>query len=424
MERDDFQKAMESRGIILPSPEAFSHEEKFLTFGEGNFLRSFLYWIIDRMNLNGRFAGRGIAVQPVDPGLLTQEDLSLGLARQDCLYTSILRGLRNGGRIEEKYIVSSMSRIIPFKSTTYWQDILTAASSPTLELVFSQTTEAGIRIDPADAPDATPPHSFPAKLTLFLYNRYRCLGSTAESGLIIVPTELNYRSGDLLRDCIQELIRRFKLEEDFQNWFQRHVIIANSIVDSIISGKPNAVECAKLHRELGYTDNALSIGEPFKLWVIEDPARTVRAKFPAEDIPGFQMRYVDDLEYEHQMKMRLLCGAHSAMIAPSFLVGNDTVGESMKDPLILSYLRRMLYEEACPSMDIPYRQAADYTDAVLERFRNPFIEHKLLTLSLNYTSKMAERIIPSIIDFCRQNPIPPKGLAFALAAYIEAVPKG
>lgn len=418
LERVDFRKAMAAKGIDLPSPDACSYEEKFLTFGEGNFLRSFLYWIVDRMNMNDRFEGRGIAVQPVNPDLLSQDDLSLSLARQDCLFTTVLSGLQNGARVEEKYIVSSMSRIIPYKSKTYWKDILSAARSPALKLVFSQTTEAGIQIDPADDIQEMPPRSFPAKLTLFLYHRYRSLGHCGDSDLIILPTELNYRSGDLLRNCILELARRFKLEDDFLSWFGEHVVIANSVVDSIISGKPGPKECKKLHRELGYVDNALSIGEPYKMWVIEDPAHSIRTSFPAEEISGFKVQYVDDLEYEHQKKMRLLCGAHTAMIAPSFLIGNETVGESMKDPLILSFLHRLLYEETCRSMDIPYQQAVEYTDTVLERFRNPFIEHKLLTLSLNYTSKMAERIVPSIIDLGRKSHLPPKGLAFAFAAYM------
>ena len=370
------------------------------------------------MNLNGLFMGSGVAIQPIDPGQLSQEDLVSALSDQEGLYTTILRGLREGAAVDEKHIVSSLSRVLPFQSKTYWEDVLSLASNPGLAFVFSQTTEAGIRAHPDDAPEIIPPLSFPAKLTLFLYERFKQLGSEESSGLTIIPTELNYRSGDMLQQAISEIVEKFNLEKSFSSWLKEKIIICNSVVDSIITGKPDAQQLNALHKQLGYVDNAISIGEPFNLWVIEDKTNAVKEKLPLDRIPGLNVKFVDDLEVEHQKKMRILCGAHTSMIAPSFLMGNESVKESMEDPLVGPFIKKMIYEEACRSMDVPYEESKKYADAIFERFVNPHIHHKLLTLSLNITSKAAERIVPSIVDLCRNKHVLPKYLSFAFAGYL------
>ena len=413
-----FIKATQAKGIHIPPNDMLQLKEKFITFGEGNFVRSFIYWMIHRMNQRGMFLGSGVAIQPIDPGKLSQEDLVSALTHQDGLYTTILRGLRECKAVDERYIVSSMSRVLPFESKTYWEDTLSLAGHPGLEFIFSQTTEAGIRVHPDDAPDVKPPISFPAKLTSFLYERYKQLGESNNSGLIIIPTELNYRSGDMLNKCILEVIDRFKLESHFKSWFNEQIIICNSVVDSIITGKPGPDELISLHKQLGYVDNALSIGEPFNLWVIEDKTETVKEKLPLDQIPGLNVKFVEDLEIEHQKKMRILCGAHTSMIAPSYLIGNEFVKESMEDPLVGPFVKSLIYDEACKSMDIPYDEAKDYADAMFERFLNPHIHHKLLTLSLNITSKVAERIVPSVVDLCEKHNVLPNYLSFAFAGYL------
>ncbi len=413
-----FTEAAQSKGVHVPTKDMLRHREKFITFGEGNFVRSFIYWMIDRMNQRGLFLGRGVALQPINPDLLSQEDLVSALNEQDCLYTTVLRGLREGKVIDERTIVSSMSRILAFKSEAYWKDTLLLARNPALEFVFSQTTEAGIRIHPDDKQDATPPISYPAKLTLFLYERYKHLGKSNNSGLVIIPTELNYRSGDMLKRCVLEIMSRFNLESPFRSWFDGYVTICNAVVDSIITGKPGSDESAKLHKELEYVDNALSIGEPFHLWVIEDKTGGVKKKLPLDRVPELNVQFVEDLEIDHQKKMRILCGAHTSMIAPSYLIGNESVRESIKDPLVGRFTKTLIYDEACRSIDIPYDEARAYSNAIFERFLNPDIHHKLLTLSLNITSKVAERIVPTIVDLCEKQEIVPPFLSFAFAAYL------
>ena len=407
-----------AKGIHVPTDETLQLKNKFVTFGEGNFVRSFVNWMIHRMNLNGSFMGSGVAIQPIDPGQLSREDLVSALTEQEGLYTTILRGLREGAAVDEKHIVSSLSRVLPFQSNTYWEDVLSLASNPDLAFVFSQTTEAGIRVHPDDAPEIIPPLSFPAKLTLFLYERFKQLGREESPGLTIIPTELNYRSGDMLQQTISEIAEKFNLEFLFRSWLKETIVICNSVVDSIITGKPDTQELNGLQEQLGYVDNAISIGEPFNLWVIEDKTNTVRKKLPLHRVAGLDVKFVDDLEIEHQKKMRVLCGAHTSMIAPSFLSGNESVKESMEDPLIGPFIKAMIYDEACRSMDVPYEEARNYADAIFERFVNPHIHHKLLTLSLNITSKAAERIVPSIVDLCRNKQVLPNYLSFAFAGYL------
>ena len=410
--------ALMSAGVRLPKPESFTWAENFLTFGEGNFLRTFVYGTIDEMNRAGTFRGRGVAIQSVDPDQFSQEDPAPILARQDCLYTTVLHGMRDSRAVEERTIVASMSRVILYQSPGYWREVLAAAASPTLRLIFSQTTEAGIRLHPGDTREAAPAVSFPAKLALFLEHRFKTLGNTGESRLVIVPTELNYRSGDLLNSCVGELSAQWKLGDAFNAWMRKRVVICNSVVDSIVTGKPDAAEAEALYGELGYRDGALSVAEPFKFWVIEDRTGKLAMDFPVVGAPGITVRIVNDLENDHKKKMRILCGAHTAMIGVSFLAGNDTVRASVEDPLAGRFIENLIYDEACPSIDGPAEETRAYADAIVERFRNPFTEHKLLTLSLNITAKVRERLVSSILDLCRGNAAPPPRLVFAFAGYI------
>ena len=381
--------------------------ERVLQFGEGNFLRGFVDWMVDRLNREGLFGGRVVVVQPIRNGLVHL------LEEQDGLYTLLLRGLQGGKVVEEKEIIGSISRgIDPY---TDYDAYLACARQPELRFVVSNTTEAGIACDPSDRPDARPPASFPGKLTAFLHERWRHFGGDEGKGLVMIPCELIERNGDNLRRCVLETARSWELDPAFSTWVERANVFANTLVDRIVTGYPGD-EAAAITESLGYEDRLLDTGEVFHAWVIEAPPGV------AEELPltraGLNVTWTDDVNPYRDRKVRILNGAHTMTVLAAYLAGHDTVKECMDDPVVSGYLRAGLHDEIIPTLDLPRADLESFASAVLERFANPFVRHELLSIALNSTSKYRARVLPSLREYrSRKGELPPR-LTFALAALI------
>lgn len=392
----------------LANPEAIAAlPEKVLQFGEGNFLRGFVDWMIHKLNEQNLFNGRVAVVQPIAQGLTPM------LNEQDGLYTLLLRGIQNGQIVEEKDIISSISRgINPYEDFAAY---LGLAGNPELRFVISNTTEAGIAYSAEDRYDDAPPATFPGKLTVLLHKRFTAFNGAADKGLVIIPCELIDRNGDNLKKIVLRLAEEWNLGSDFAGWINNHNFFLNTLVDRIVTGYPRD-EIAALTEKLGYEDKLLNTAEIFHLWVIEGDKRF------AEELPfhkvGLDVIWTDDMAPYRTRKVRILNGAHTMTVLAAYLYGLDTVKECMDDELIRTFMEKGIYNEVIPTLDLPESELKAFAAAVTERFANPFIRHYLLSISLNSTSKFKTRVLPSILEYVNRKGELPKVLSFSLAALL------
>jgi tagaturonate reductase len=381
--------------------------EKVLQFGEGNFLRAFVDWMFARLNRCGTFGGRVVTVQPIAAGLARQ------INAQDGLYTVVLRGLQGGCIVEQREIVSAVSRCVdPYQD---FDAFIACAANPDLCYVVSNTTEAGIKTDPADAPDARPCVSFPGKLTQLLHARFRHFDGAPDRGLVMLPCELIERNGDALARAVAETARSWKLGDAFQRWVDEACLFTNTLVDRIVTGYPKD-EAADLCAQLGYEDSLLVAGEIFHSWVIES-RRPLEAELPFV-AAGLDVTWAADVGPYRERKVRILNGAHTMMVLAAYLAGKETVRECMDDPLFRSFMRIGIEREILPTLTLPREDLEAFANSVTERFSNPFIKHYLLSIALNSVSKYKARILGTVLDYRRtQGSLPPR-LTFSLAALI------
>lgn len=379
--------------------------ERVIQFGEGNFLRAFVDWMFHRLNNKGLFNGRVVAVQPIAEGLAGR------LNAQDCLYTLALRGLVDGKPAEELSLVGSISRAL--SSYADWAEVLRCAENPDIEYLISNTTEAGISYDGADRLDMTPPNSFPAKVTAYLYRRFQHFKGDAARGMVLIPCELIDRNGDNLKKIVLRYAAEWKLPPAFAAWVEKNNIFLNTLVDRVVTGYPKD-EVASFAARLGYEDSLLDTGELFHLWVIEGPA-WLAEKLPFTRI-GLNVIWTDDMSPYRTRKVRVLNGGHTSSVPASFLYGLETVGEMMDHPVMGRFVREAIYQEIVPSVDLDKKMLTSFADAVVERFKNPYIQHYLLSILLNSASKFKTRVLPSILDYQQRLGKLPPLLVFGLAA--------
>ena len=385
---------------------------KVLQYGEGNFLRAFADYGIDVANEEGRFNGNVAVVVPT-PLHDGSRRLLKFFAEQDNYYTVCLRGKKNGASYQENRVVGCVERVLSCHAD--FDAYIKLAELPELEFVVSNTTEAGIVFDAADKLDDKPPLRFPAKLTQFLYHRYRHFNGAADKGLIMLPVELIDHNGEALAACVKKYIELWGLSQEFKAWVEQNCIFAGTLVDRIVPGYPKG-EAAQITAELGYEDNLLDQAEPFGLWVIGD--ERVKSKF---DIGGdkLQVEFTDKIEVYKERKVRILNGAHTSMVLGAYLAGFDYVGDCMADADIRRQLDQSVFGEIVPTVHLPKEQAENFAKAVFERFENPFVKHALLSISLNSVSKWRARVLPSLKDSMAQNGGKlPKWLAYSLAALL------
>lgn len=368
-------------------------KETIIQFGEGNFLRGFFDCFLDSMNKSGLYDGKAVVIQPRSGGKCAL------LNEQGCRYNLLVRGIENGEIRQEHSLIESISRgIDPYKN---FDEYIKLADSPDFRFIVSNTTEAGIQFDPECSFDDKPCKSFPGKLTQLLYRRYK----NGLDGFIFLPCELIDSNGDELKKCILKYAEFWKLEDGFADWINSENIFANTLVDRIVTGFPSD-ETAELYPEDKFIDTA----EFFHLWVIEG---NFENELPLKKA-GFNVIWTDDAKPYKKIKVRILNGAHTSMVAGAILSGIETVGECMADKTVSEFLSKCMNEEILPTIG-DNEESRKFANDVFDRFRNPFIKHKLRSIALNSVSKFSVRVLPTILEYKEQNGVCPKVLTLSLA---------
>lgn len=400
-------KELDYKGYLLKSAP-----ERVLQFGEGNFLRAFVDYFIDMMNERAGFNSKVVLVQPIatPAGAL---DLAKVINDQDGLYTLYLRGFENGQKVNDKRIISCVSRCL--NAYTDYDALMQCAENPDLRYIACNTTEAGIVYNPACRFDEAPPASYPAKLTQFLYRRYQHFGTQTGKGFVILSCELIDDNGKELEKCVLQYIDQWGLESGFKTWVQQENVFCSTLVDRIVTGYPRS-EAQSLNAENGYEDMLLDTGEIFGFWVIEGP-ESLNQELPFA-AAGLPVLITDNHKPYKQRKVRILNGAHTSMVLGAYLAGQDIVRDCMDDAVICKFMNRTIYEEIIPTLTLPQEDLNDFAHSVTERFKNPFIDHALLSISLNSTAKWKARVMPSLLQYVEKKASLPTCITASLAFYI------
>ena len=377
---------------------------KVIQFGEGNFLRAFVDYMIDVANEAGVFDGSIAIVKPISFGSLEMFE------KQDNLYTVVLRGKENGETVNDSRIVTSISKVMDCKDD--YEDYMGLAKLGSLRFVVSNTTEAGIVLDKNDSMEGLPA-TYPGKLTKFLYERYLTFDGAMDKGLIILPVELIENNGGKLKECVLALCDCWELPAEFKNWVCEACVFCSTLVDRIVTGYPRN-EVAAICEELGYQDNLVDVGEPFGLWVIESD-KDISKEFPL-DKAGLPVVFTDNQKPYRERKVRVLNGAHTSSVLAGYLYGLDIVRDCMHDEVMGKFIRQVVMDEIVPQVPLPLEEVKDFAASVFERFENPFIDHALLSISLNSVSKWKARVLPSFKDYYVNKGELPRLITFSLAA--------
>ncbi len=397
---------------ITEARQPVPRKEKILQFGEGNFLRAFVDWMIDILNEKTDFNGNVVIVQPLERGL---SDM---INTQNGLYTTVLRGVQGGKTVEDFRTITSVSRCLnPYKKEDYEQ-YLKLAHSEDLRFIVSNTTEAGIAYSTGNTLKDAPQSAFPAKVCAFLYERYQAFQGAKDKGLIIIPVELIDKNGDNLKRIVKQYAKEWKLEAAFISWIDEACDFCNSLVDRIVPGYPRS-EAKELCEQIGYQDNLLDSAEIFHLWVIE-----CHGKFHEDELPlqkaGLNVIWSDDMSFYRTRKVRILNGAHTMSVLAAYQAGHETVQDCIADKNVLyPFMQKGIFEEIIPSMDGSKEELEAYAKDVLERFENPYNPHQLLSISLNSVSKFKTRNLPSLLGYIEKQGTLPNHLVFALSALIS-----
>ena len=379
--------------------------EKIIQFGEGGFLRGFVDWILQITNEKTDFDASVVVVQPIKEGLCDK------LAAQDCVYTHIARGMKDGVPTVDKKIIDVISRTV--KPYDDYEAYLKLAENPDFRFVFSNTTESGIAYVAEDKLDDAPPKSFPAKVTALLHRRF----SLGLDGFIFMPCELIEKNGETLKKIILQYADLWSLGNDFKKWVNEKNVFCNTLVDRIVTGYPKDEKI-----DLGYEDNMLNTSELFHLWVIEAP-KSLLDEIPF-DKTGLNIIITDNLDMYRTRKVRILNGAHTSMIPYAMLEGVETVKDCMEDKKMSEFVHKCVFDEIIPTLDLPKEELIDYAENVFERFNNPFIRHFCSSISLNSVSKFKVRVLPSLLEYIKRTGNMPENLIFSLAKLIEFYKNG
>ena len=378
---------------------------KVLQFGEGNFLRAFVDYWFDMSNEKAGWNGKVAMVQPIAQGLTKL------INEQEGLYTLYLRGSENGEKINRKRVISVCDACYnPYED---WEAIKEIAKSADLEYVASNTTEAGIVYDPESTFDQVPPTSFPAKLTVLLYERFKA----GQKGIVVLSCELIDNNGKELQKVVNQHIDDWKLGDDFKKWINEENLFCSTLVDRIVPGRiRDPKEVAEIEAENGYSDPLLDVGEVFGVWYIEGP-QWLEDKLPFKK-SGLNVHVVPEVAPYKKRKVRILNGAHTGFVLGAYLAGEDIVRDCMHDDVIHGFMNKMLYDEVIPVLPLDKADCDAFAAAVTDRFNNPFVDHQLMSISLNSTSKWKARNMPSFLEYIEKFGKLPQALTMSLAAYI------
>ena len=382
---------------------------KVLQFGEGNFLRAFVDYWFDLANEKAGWNGKCCLVQPIAPGL------SKMINEQEGLYTLYLRGSENGKKVDDKRVISSVANCLnPYEKADY-DKMMEVAASDDLQIIVSNTTEAGIQYDPSCKKDDCPPSSFPGKLTQVLYHRFQA----GKPGIIMLACELIDNNGKELLKCVNQYIDQWELGADFKKYVNEDCIFCGSLVDRIVPGRiRDAEEVKALDAKNGYEDPLTDVGEVFGVWVIEGDEK-LNDVLPFKKAGLLDKVFVTpDMSPYKKRKVRILNGAHTGFVLGAYLSGQDIVRDCMHNETIKGFMNKMLYDEIIPTLPLDKQDLLDFAAAVSDRFNNPFVNHELMSISLNSTSKWKARNMPSFLEYINEKGEIPTCLAMSLAAYI------
>jgi tagaturonate reductase len=402
-------KNLDQATMAAPEESQFELPEKVLQFGTDVLLRGLPDYFIDKANRQGLFNGRIVVVKS------TFQGDSISFEKQDGLYTQCIRGFQNGQPAEENIINASISRVL--QANTEWKEVLDCAHNPHLQVIVSNTTEVGIELVNDDIRQH-PPKSFPGKVLAFLYERFKAFAGSEQSGMVIVPTEMIPDNGDKLQAIGFELDHLNSLEDDFIEWLECCNRFCNSLVDRIVPGKPDAATQKSFDNSFSYTDQLLIVSEVHRLWAIEGDEDVKKVLSFAQADEG--MIIEPDITVYRELKLRLPNGTHTFACGLSFLASSKTVKQSMNDEALSGYITDLMKEEIAHSIPYPIGQGTiqAFADNVLNRFRNPYLEHHWLSIALNYSSKMRTRCIPLLLRHYKLYQSVPELMALGFAGYL------
>ena len=391
--------------------------ERIIQFGEGNFLRAFVDWIIWNMNAKTNFNGSVVVVQPIDKGMVEW------LNGQDCLYHVNLQGRLNGEPVNSLERIDVISRALSAYSQS--AAFMALAEQPDIRFIISNTTEAGITFDPSCKFTDAPASAYPGKLVQLLYRRYKTFNGCPSKGLILMPCELIFLNGHHLKECIYQYIELWKEDlgadyEGFKEWFTKYNYVCATLVDRIVPGFPRK-DIAAIQEKVGYNDNLVVQAEIFHLWVIEKPENMtieqLREEFPAEKA-GLHVLIAESEKPYHERKVTLLNGPHTVLSPVAYLSGINIVRDACNDPVIGQYIHKVQFEELMETLNLPMDELRQFASDVLERFNNPYVDHQVTSIMLNSFPKFETRDLPGLKTYLERKGELPKGLVLGLAAII------
>lgn len=398
------------------APQCGTYSEKIIQFGEGNFLRGFIDWIVWNTNKKTNFNASVAVVQPIAKGMVDV------LNEQDGLYHLNLQGMQGGKPVDTVEMIDVVSRgINPYED---YDAYLKLAEQPEIRFIISNTTEAGITFDPTCRLDDKPASSYPGKLVQLLFHRFRHFHGAADKGVFILPCELIFENGKHLKECIYKYIDHWNLGKDFAEWFERSCSVCCTLVDRITPGYPRDT-AAELNDRIGYEDKLLDKAEIFHLWVIEYPLKSTREEseqaalklqeaFPVGKA-GLNILFVPSEAPYHERKVTLLNGPHTVLSPVGYLSGLNTVKECCEDPVIGRFVHKVMYEELMQTLNLPENELQQFADDVMERFRNPFVKHFVTSIMLNSFPKFRTRDLPGLKTYLQRQGRLPAGLVMGLA---------
>ena len=391
--------------------------ERIIQFGEGNFLRAFVDWIVWNMNQKTNFNGSVVIVQPIERGMVDW------LNGQDCLYHVNLQGRLNGEAVNTLERIDVVSRALnPYSQNPAFMAL---AEQPEIRFVISNTTEAGIAFDDTCKFTDAPASSYPGKLVQLLFHRYQTFDGDPTKGLIIMPCELIFLNGHHLKECIYKYIELWKDDfgadyEGFKEWFTKYNYVCATLVDRIVPGFPRK-EIKDIQQKIGYKDNLVVQAEIFHLWVIEKAENMtcdeLRAEFPAEKA-GLHVLIAESEKPYHERKVTLLNGPHTVLSPVTYLSGVNIVRDACNHPVLGKYIHKVQFEELMETLNLPMDELKQFAADVLERFNNPYVDHQVTSIMLNSFPKFQTRDLPGVKTYLERKGELPQGLVFGLAAII------
>ncbi|MEW4369163.1 tagaturonate reductase [Paenibacillus kandeliae] len=383
---------------------------KILQIGDGNFLRGFVDWMIHEMNASGKYHGSVVLTPATPRGAHRLEKM----ANQEGLYTLLQQGLQHGEKVEKRQLISVFRDYVnPYEE---WESFLQLAELESLDVVVSNTTEAGLTYVELEYVPGQHIVNFPARLTVFLQRRFEKFGADPKRGLMILPCELVENNGDLLKSFVLRYAREFGFGEDFCEWVEQHQLFLNNLVDRIVTGMPEPNEYARLTNSWGYEDQFLTSAEPYYIWVIQgDASLDQRLPFVQS---GLNVKWVQDLAPYRQRKVHILNGAHTLMMPVGLLYGKSTVRQLMEDEQLGSWVKQTIAEEVIPSLGLPSEELQRYADETFERFYNPYLEHRLLDIAMNSLSKCQARLLPILKAYTEKQQQLPQQIVRSLSALL------